>query len=269
MKKSMVMLFLLMFLSFCLASPLMAGPAIDGILKKGELTVGTSGTYPPLTAKTKDGKLMGLDIDISGVIAESMGVRLNMVSLPFDELLPALESGKIDLIISNMTITPKRNLKVAFVGPYLLSGQAILTSKEVAVAVNTPEDVNKPDFTLAVPRGTTSEMMAKHLLPKAGLTVTKNTDEAVQLLMKEKVKAVMVDYPLCKTLAFRYKNRGLFATPPFTFEPIGIALRGDDPLFLNLLQNVLSMINNNGAMTMMKRTWFEDASWMKDLQEID
>ena len=261
----MIMLLLVMLLSFCFISTVIAGPEIDSILKKGELTVGTSGTYPPLTAKTKDGKLMGLDIDISGVIAASMGVKLKMVSLPFDELLPALESGKIDLIISNMTITPKRNLKVAFVGPYLVSGQSLLTSKEVAISVNKPEDINKPDFTLAVPRGTTSEMIAKQLLPKVGLTITKSTDEAVQLLMKEKVKAVMLDYPLCKTLEFRYKDRGVFATPPFSFEPIGIALRGDDPLFTNLLENVLNMISNNGALNMMKRSWFEDAAWMKDL----
>jgi polar amino acid transport system substrate-binding protein len=139
----------------------------------------------------------------------------------------------------------------------------------VAVAVNTPADVNKPDFTLAVPRGTTSEMIAKKLLPKAGLTITKGTNEAVELLMKEKVKAVMLDYPACKTLEFRYQERGLIATPPFSFEPIGIALRGDDPLFLNLLENVLITMNNNGALSMMKRSWFEDSSWMKDLPEAD
>lgn len=55
-----------------------------------------------------------------------MGVRLRFVERPFAQLLPALEKGEIDVVMSGMTITPDRNLRVAFVGPYIVTGKSIL-----------------------------------------------------------------------------------------------------------------------------------------------
>ena len=96
-------------------------PTLDHIQKKGELVVGTSGDMPPLNMTTKDGEIIGLEADIAKLIADGMGVKLRFEKMPFSKLLEALESGKVDIILSEMTITSKRNLKVAFVGPYFIS----------------------------------------------------------------------------------------------------------------------------------------------------
>jgi polar amino acid transport system substrate-binding protein len=85
--------------------------------------VGTSGAQPPLTATSKKGEIIGLDVDIARAIAAAMGVKLKLVPMPFAELLPALEAGKVDMILSGMTITGERNRKAAFLGPYLVTGQ--------------------------------------------------------------------------------------------------------------------------------------------------
>lgn len=82
--------------------------------------------------KAKDGSLKGLDIDLSRLIASSMHVKLRIVEMPFDKLISALEKGKIDMILSCMTITPQRNMRVVYVGPYFISGQSIMTTKDVA-----------------------------------------------------------------------------------------------------------------------------------------
>ena len=102
---------------------------LDRILLVGELRVGMSGDMPPLNMTTKEDKLIGLDADLAGIIAKAMGVRLKLEKIPFNELLPALEVGRIDMIISNMTITPERNLKADFVGPYFVSGKGLLTKR--------------------------------------------------------------------------------------------------------------------------------------------
>ncbi|MCX5816711.1 MAG: transporter substrate-binding domain-containing protein [Proteobacteria bacterium] len=264
MKKiSVIMLVFVMMMSF--ATAVFAGPAIDKIVKRGELIIGTSGDYPPFTVKTKDGKLMGLDIDLGMLIADVMEVKAKTVQMPFAELLPALQSGKIDMIISAMTIVPKRNLKVAFIGPYFVSGQSIMATKMTAMSVENLNDMNKPDFTLAVPGGTTSEMIAKKNVPKAQIKVAKDMNEAVKMLLDGKVKAVMSDTATCAVETVRYKEKNIVSTPPLTFEPIGIAIAENDPLFFNFLSNFLSGMRGSGDLEMITNKWFKDTSWIKDL----
>jgi polar amino acid transport system substrate-binding protein len=265
MKKSLFKMIMVLFLLLCFVSVASAGPTIDSILKKKELVVGTSADLPPMTFKAKDGTPKGLDADLSQFIARAMNVKLRVAVMPFNELIPALESGKIDMILSCMTITSERNLRVAYVGPYFMSGQSILTTKDIAININGLADINKPDFSIAVPQGTTTEKIAKIMLPKAKLVVVKSTDDTLDLLLKKKVKALMADYPYTSVLSIRYRDKGFVANPPFSAEPIGIAVRQDDPLLMNFLQNLLTLLKGNGLLDDMTRRWFTDPSWIADL----
>lgn len=258
-KMTMVLLLLVCFVSFAFA-----GPTIDSILKKKELVVGTS-SLPPMAFKAKDGDIKGLDIDLSQLIAAAMNVKLRVEMMPFDQLIPALESGKIDMILSCMTITPERNLRVVYVGPYFMSGQSILTTKDIAININSVDDINKPDFSIAVPKGTTTERIAKVVLPKAKLVVVRSTEDTLELLRKKKVKALMADYPYTSVTSFKYKDKGFVANPPCNAEPIGIAIRQDDPLLTNFLQNMLVNLKASGLLDDMTKRWFSDPAWITDL----
>jgi len=243
-----------------------AGPAIDKILKKGEIVIGTTGEYPPFSAKSKNGMLMGLDIDLGNIIAGSMGVKAKFVEITFPELLPALEAGKIDIIISAMTMTPQRNLKFAFVGPYFISGQSLVTTKATALNAESLNDINKPDFTIAVPKGTTSEMVARNNISKAKLIIAKDMDEALKFLLEGKVKAVLTDRATGSVATILHKDKGIVATSPLTFEPIGIAMPANDPLFLNFLDNVLGAVKGSGELQILMEKWFKDGLWLKEMK---
>jgi polar amino acid transport system substrate-binding protein len=117
MKKLGIPVVLFLVFSLCAFSMGTAGEVIDRILERGYMTLGTTGEQPPMSVRNKDGEMIGLDIDLALLISMAMGVKLNVEQMPFDELIPALESGKVDMVISSMAITPERNLKVAFVGP--------------------------------------------------------------------------------------------------------------------------------------------------------
>ncbi len=268
MKKS-AMLILAVLFSISVVCAASAGPTVDRIVQKKVLIVGTSGDLPPLTFKTKDRKITGLDIDLAGLIAKALGAELKIVEMPFPELIPALEKGKIDLVISSMTITPKRNLLVNFAGPYFMTGQSFVLAKDVAVAITTPEDMNRSGFTVAVSPGTTSEQFMKNQFPKTTLVPVKSKKEAISLLLQEKVKAIVADYPFCQMAALRYRDRGLVSNPPVTLEPIGIAVRADDPQFLNVVQNFLLLLQASGEMNKMRQSWFENPSWILSLPEED
>jgi len=238
---------------------------MDRILKKGELVVGITGTQPPLNATTKDGKIIGFDADIATAIAMSIGVKIKFSKMAFSELLPALETGKVDMILSSMTMTLKRNVKVAFVGPYYISGKGILTKGQTIAAMQTADGLNKPEFKIAVLKNSTSQEFVEKTAPKAELVTTNSYDEALEMLFQDKINALIADYPFCAFTAFRYEDKELVAgQSKLTFEPLGIAVP-EDTLLINWLQNFLMMLEGSGQMKILNQRWFQDGSWIKDL----
>jgi len=108
-------------------------PTLERIVKNQKVRVGMSGTQPPFNMKSRRGQLIGFDVDVANDLSAAMGVKLELVQKPFAELLPALERGEVDVVMSGVTMTPERSLKFNFAGPYYVSGKSVLTkSKELA-----------------------------------------------------------------------------------------------------------------------------------------
>lgn len=253
-----------------LAFPAWCGPTLERIKERGILVVGTDPTYPPLTVKAADGSIIGYEIDLARYLAVSLGVKLEIKAIPFVELLPALAQGEVDMAISGITITPKRNAKFMFAGPHLLAGQSVLTSRELALKLKGPASLNKPGITVAVAKDTTSEMVLKDLLPKAEHVVAANQEAALKLLLAGQVQAVVADFPFCAVASFRHRERGIVATEkPFTFEPLGIAMSPEDPLLHNLVQNFILLLQGSGRLEAMQNKWFKNPDWMKLLPSED
>lgn len=244
-----------------------AAPIIDRILEEGELVVGTAGSMPPLNMTTKEGEIIGFEVDLAGYVADAMGVKLRLEAMPFSELLPALEAGKVDMILSGMSITPKRNLKAAFVGPYFISGKAFLTKIERIASAKDGSEIDSPSTTLAALKGSTSEYFVEQSIPKAKLVTTRDYDEAVDMVLRNKVDALVADYPICLVSLFRYPDKGLLSIiTALTYEPIGIAMPPNDPLLVNWVENLLGSLEHSGELEALKARWLEDGSWLQELR---
>lgn len=243
-----------------------ASPVIDRILSRGELRVATSAHQPPLTAHAKDGTLMGFDIDLAGALARAMGVRLALVQMPFEDLLPAVARGEVDMALSGLTMTPQRNLKVAFVGPYLVSGMSILSKSRTMAKLRRAEELDSADVRLAILRGSTAEKFAQTNTPKAQIVMIGELDEGVRMVREGEVDALMADHPFCMVSVYRYRDLVTLETP-FTFEPLGIALPPNDPLLVNWAQNTLADLDDSGAVYDMMYDWFEEDDWLQRLEE--
>lgn len=243
-----------------------ASPAINRIIERGELVVGTAGSMPPLNMTTKTGQITGLEPDLARYFAGRLGVKLSFAIMPFAELLPALESGKVDMVLSGMTITPERNQRVAFVGPYYVSGKAALTKQETLARAQAAGDINKPEVTLAALAGSTSQLFVESMLPKTTLVTTKDYDEAVELVLQDKVDALIADYPICAVSVLRYPDRGLTSVfTGLTYEPIGIALPPNDPLLVNWVENALNRLEGGGELDILREYWLGDTPWLDQL----
>jgi len=244
-----------------------SSPVMDRIVSRGELRVGVSGDMPPMNLLTKDDKVIGMDVDVATMIAEAMGVKLNLQRIDFKGLLPALESGSIDMIVSNMTMTPDRNLKVAFVGPYFTSGKAFLTKRSSIAQAKGLPDLDSPQYTFVALRGSTSEAVISKGAPKAKLLTAGTQNEAIQMVVDGKADGMIADYPICVVAVYRNPAAGLVSlVAPITYEPIGIAVPKGDPHLLNWLGNFLHSLEKAGYMNDLKEKWFAQPTWLPQMK---
>lgn len=246
------------------ASP---SPVMDRIVARGELRVGISGDMPPMNLLTKDDRIIGMDVDVAAMIAEAMGVKLNLQRIDFKGLLPALESDRIDMIISNMTMTPDRNLKAAFVGPYFNSGKAFLTKRSSIAQAKGLPDVNSPQYTFVALTESTSEAVIRKGAPQAKLLTAGTQNEAIQMVVNGKADAMIADFPICAVAVLRKPEAGLVSVAaPITYEPIGIAVPKGDPHLINWLGNFLQNLEKAGYMNELKQKWFAQPSWLSQMK---
>ena len=250
---------LLFFIVGMITSPIAMSETstLTSIKQSGELVLGTSANMPPMTGTNEDGKNIGFDIHLARLMADSMGVKLNIKTIPFDNLLSALETGDVDVVISNMTMSPSRNMRVAFVGPYMTSGKCIITKKEGLAKAEATENLNSPDVRLTALKGSTSIEFIKSLLPEATITLVDDYDSAVSLINEDKAGGLITDYPICLSMLQRYPNSGfvsLFSL--LSYEPIGIALPAGDSLYINWTENFLKRLVGLGAIDELKVRWF-------------
>ena len=273
--KKLIIVFvsLLLFLSGCAQmngntakATASASPVIDRIQQSGELVVGMAGNMPPLNMTTKEGELIGYEVDLARAMAGAMEVKARMKVIPFAELLPALQSGKIDLILSNMTITPGRNLKVAFVGPYFTSGKAFLTKIKTIAMADEAADINAKNNKLVALKGSTSQAFVEKAIPNATLVTANDYDAAVKMVLEDKVHAMVADYPICVVSVFRYPDRGLLSVvTPLTYEPIGVGVPAGDPLLVNWVENFMGIAEKVGLFEALKEKWLLKADWLHRL----
>ncbi len=243
-----------------------ASPTLDRILERGELVVGTTGNMPPMNMKTRTGEIIGLDVDLGRVMASSMGVKLRLEPMPFADLLPALEAGNVDMIIAGMTITPERNLNVAFVGPYFNSGKCVLSKIETLAKAEEVDTINRPDVRLTALKGSTSQIFIEELAPKARLMAANDYEEAVNLVLTDKVDAMIADYPICVVSLLRHKDSDLVSViTTLIYEPIGIALPPADAQLINWTENFLHRMEETNQLELLRRRWFERSDWLKRL----
>jgi len=247
----------------------LAGSTIDRIQLSGELVLGTPGDFPPFTVTSAQGDLIGFDISFSRELAKSMGVNLRIVQVPFARLIPELKAGNVDIIMSGMSITPKRNMGIAFVGPYGNSGQTFVGRREIVETLDEAIDLNRDNLKIAVLKKTTADITARAVLPKTNIVYTESLDEALILLLKGEVDGLISDFPYCKVAEFRYKDEGLMVyNKILTFEQLGIGVSDRDYLFINLLQNYLNLLAGSGALSALQDYWFKNSGWIKQLPDL-
>jgi polar amino acid transport system substrate-binding protein len=234
---------------------------LEQALKRGVLRVGMS-TFVPWAMKDKTGQLVGFEIDVATRLAKDMGVKVEFIPTKWAGIIPALLTGKFDVIIGGMGILPSRNLKVNFTIPYDVTGMSMVANKKLAAGFNSLEDFNREDVVLAVRLAATPVAAAQKFMPKAQLRKFDDESEAVQELLNGKAYAVVASAPMPAFQALKHPDK-LFLPlkETFTREPIGFALRKGDVDTLNFFNSWITVVKAEGWLAERKHYWFETRDW--------
>ena len=239
---------------------------IEQILKRGILRVGMS-TFVPWAMNDKTGKLIGFEIDVATRLAQDMGVKAEFVPTKWAGIIPALLTGKFDVIVGGMGIRPERNLKINFSIPYNYTGMSIVANKELAEGFGSISDFNRENVTIAVRLGSTAVTAAKQFMPKAQLRQFDDESQAYQEVINGKASAVIGSAPTPAFYAIKYPEK-LFLplSETFTKEPIGFAVKKGDTDALNFFDNWIRVVEAEGWLKDRKHYWFETKDWENMIQ---
>jgi len=266
---------LLLAFTALIAAPVMAQQAdqqlaaesvIEEIKKRGAIKIGLS-VFKPWSMRDKNGELIGFELDVGAKLAEDMGVEAEFIPTAWDGIIPALVSGKFDVIISGMTTTPQRNLTINFTNPYAYSGLTILANTEMTEGMAL-EDFNSSDITFAARRGATPATLIAEMFPEAELLLFDEDGASTQEVLNGKAHATMASEPTPSSEARRYPDK---LNVPFdtAFSATGesFGLRKGDPDALNFFNNWININTRNGWLKSRNDYWFRGEDWADQVSE--
>ncbi|HHY57450.1 MAG TPA: amino acid ABC transporter substrate-binding protein [Chloroflexi bacterium] len=150
------------------AAPAAEGGKLAEIKAAGKIVVGTSADYAPYESIDENGNFVGFDMDLIRAIGEKLGVEVEIVDMPFDSLIAAVQQGKIDAVIAAMQATAERDQQVDFTIPYRMTKDAFVAAGDSTLVIEKPEDA--AGKRIGAQTGTVQEGWIQKNLVDAGLT---------------------------------------------------------------------------------------------------
>jgi polar amino acid transport system substrate-binding protein len=201
---------------------------------------------------------MGLEVDFARGVGAELGRPVALVALAWDALIPALESGAIDVIMSGMSITEERAQRVWFVSHYLRVGQMAMFRKADRLLLSSPALLTMTDKRVGFVDGTTGAAYVHEHLPKAQYVPFKSTDAGLQALRAGEIDVFVHDAVTAWHLAGDEANAMLTSSfSPLTEEYLAWAVRRTDETLHRDLEAVLERWRRSGRLQELFNTWLK------------
>jgi len=234
-------------------SPASAQTTLERIKAEGVMTAGTSAAYPPFEY-VEDGELVGFDIDLAEELGKRMGVTVEFEKIDFKGIIAALQSNRVDTLITAMTKTPERAERISFSMPYYDAGIGALVPANSDIA--TPEDL--AGKTIGVQLGSSGERYVRGDLGESvGQIMTYDSILlAINDLKNGRVDAVVNPLPV---LSFNIRGtEGFKTTDVWVSRVVGINTRLEDADLMAEIDMHLTAMEGEGFLDMLAAKWFGD-----------
>jgi len=221
------------------------------------LRVGITPNMPPFAFKEK-GQLAGMEVDFALALAKELGREATFVEMKWEELIPALQANKIDIIMSGMSFTPERAAVVLFTEPYLRSGQKALVRRADAPDYTFPGLIARTDRRVGVEKGTTGEYLVEGAFKNAKMRTFSSAEEGTLALIDKKIDLFIHDAPTILWMAGQYQNQGVTAALPALSEDLNLwAVSRQKPALAQAANASLRTWASNGTLNAILRRWVQ------------
>jgi cystine transport system substrate-binding protein len=237
------------------ATPVFADQGLLAQVKtRGTLRVALEGTYPPFDYQDSSGNLVGFEVDLADAITKRLGVKPEFVPTKWDGILAGLDSGRYDVIMNQVTITPERLKKYDFTQPYTISGIQMITRKGEDKTINKPADL--AGKAVGVGLGTNYEQWLRANVPQANVKTYDDDPTKYADLRAGRIDAVLNDRLVVGYMIAHSDGQIVSAGEPFAKQEQGIALRKGSTDLLEALNKTLDDLHKDGTFKTISVKWF-------------
>lgn len=227
---------------------------LDDIKAAGVVKVATFDANPPfgsIDAKTHE--IAGYDVDFAKAIAQTLGVKLKLVATNPANRIPLLQSGKVDIVVADITITPERAQAVDFSIPYFKTGQQFLVKAGDSAKL---DDYQKAR--IGAVKGTTGEQTLRQRFPSVRVLSYDDIPMALTALRNGNVRAITQDSTILAGLLAAAPDKAQFKIIPefISHEQIGIAVKQGETALLKTINATLLVLEKQGQAEKIYQTWF-------------
>jgi polar amino acid transport system substrate-binding protein len=219
------------------------------------LRVGMELAYPPFETICGDGTPCGVSVDMAGALGEYLERPISIENVAFVGLIPALKTGRIDCIISSMSVTPERSRSIAFSEPYVHIGLCLLIS--ASSTLNAIDDANQEGCRIVVKSGSSGEVYALKHLRNATIRVLDKESLCVLEVVQGKVDAFIYD----QLSVWAHWKRNLQTTRanliPFHTEAWAIGIKKGNEHLLEQVNAFLQSFRAEGGFQRLKEKYLK------------
>lgn len=226
--------------------------ALARIRQTKKLRVGLEGTYPPFNFQDAQGRLTGFDVDFAKALARELGAQADFQPAPFAGLLGAVDSGRTDVVVNQITMTPERLAKFGFSQPYTVSGIQIIVRKDRA-GIGGPADL--AGRKVGVGLGSNYESWLRANVPTAVVRTYDDDPTKYQDLKAGRIDAVLNDRLVAADFIKRSGEPFTAAGPPFAPQQQGVAFKAD-PALKAEIDAAIGRLRTSGELGEISRRWF-------------
>jgi polar amino acid transport system substrate-binding protein len=225
---------------------------INDIVKRGKVRIGVNSGAPPFSVVDAKGNPVGYDVDVAHVIAKYLGVPVEITPYTTPARIPALEAGKVDLVIATLSPTPERARAVMFTMPYSTFQLVVIAPKKSAIKSLADLSGKK----VGVSRGTPQEVALTRSAPKDTVYARFDDDSTtMQSLVSHQVDAIAIPETVFKEVLKAQPQTDLEVKFTFFNQFMSIAVRQDAFELRQWLNTTLSYIKQNGELDDISKKW--------------
>ena len=222
---------------------------------KNRLNIGVSTNYPPLVFK-EGGRFQGVEIEFAHMLARELGRNVRAINIPWEKQIPYLLQGKTDVIMSGMSITPERAIRIAFTSPYLVTGLVAAIRNSDRELFRTKNDIMNKNIAIGVIRGTVGEKYARRNLTKASrIILFEQADHAAVALVNRTISVFIHDAPAVMWTVSKHAEDICGIWEPLNREEIAWGVRKGDGELLAQLNSIIEKWRKDGTIDEVINRW--------------